>query len=99
MTPGAAGRGTPRRPADGLSAYARDVLLIHAYGIQTGCKTKDIDFAMMVESWDAFSALRQAATGSGELFERPGPIHRLRHSGFALPLDIVPFGGVKDLTA
>jgi predicted nucleotidyltransferase len=78
-----------------MGAAARDVMLLHAHGIATKRETKDVDFAVMVESWDAFSALRQALIESGEFSPRPGPNHRLRHTRTSLPLDLVPFGGVE----
>ena len=50
----------------------------------------------MVETWDAFNNLRQALTASGEFFAPAGPaLHKLRHVPTNLPLDIVPFGGIK----
>ena len=79
-----------------MGAAARDLLLLHTYGIKTKRETKDVDFAVMVDSWDAFSNLRQALTASGEFSAPSGPaLHKLRHTPTKLPLDIVPFGGIE----
>jgi predicted nucleotidyltransferase len=78
-----------------MGAAARDVMLRHAHNIEPQRLTEDVDFAVMVRDWDAFLALRSALIGSGHFVARPGPAtHRLRHSS-ALPLDIVPFGGIE----
>ncbi len=79
-----------------MGAAARDLLLLHTYGIKTIRETKDVDFAVMVETWDAFNNLRQALIASGEFFAPAGPaLHKLRHTPTKLPLDIVPFGGIE----
>ena len=78
-----------------MGAAARDLMLQHAYGIEIGRQTEDVDFAIMVGDWNAFATLRDALIASGEFMARPGPAtHRLRHSK-GLPLDIVPFGGIE----
>lgn len=78
-----------------MGAAARDLMLLHAHGIDTRRKTEDVDFAVMVESWDVFAALRKTLIETG-FAERPGPAtHRLRHKPTSLPLDIVPFGGIE----
>lgn len=77
-----------------MGAGARDLLMLHAHGIETRA-TEDADFAVMVQDWAAFEALRTALVASGAFKARPGPAtHRLRHIE-GMPLDIVPFGGVE----
>lgn len=79
-----------------MGAAARDLMLWHAYGFESIRKTKDIDFAVMVEDWETFEALRTELIATGEFVERPGPAtHRLRHKPTNMPLDIVPFGGIE----
>ncbi|HYW57763.1 MAG TPA: nucleotidyl transferase AbiEii/AbiGii toxin family protein [Polaromonas sp.] len=79
-----------------MGAAARDVMLLHVYGIDTRRKTEDIDFGVMVQDWSTFEALRQALIDGGE-FEAVSndATHKLRHKTSAYPLDIVPFGGVE----
>ena len=79
-----------------MGAAARDLMLLHAHGIETRRKTEDVDFAVMLQSWDAFAALRKALLDGDAFIARPGPAtHRLRHKPTNLPLDIVPFGGIE----
>ena len=79
-----------------MGAAARDVMLLHVYGIDTKRKTDDIDFGVMVQDWATFDALRQALIDGGE-FEAVSndATHKLRHTKSKYPLDIVPFGGVE----
>lgn len=76
-------------------AFARDLHLLHGLGVETGRKTEDIDFALAVEDWDAFTALRAKLVLSGQFGETQGAAsHRLIHrTGY--PVDIVPFGAVE----
>ena len=79
-----------------MGAAARDLMLLHAHGIETRRKTEDVDFAFMLQSWDAFAALRKSLLDGDAFVARPGPAtHRLRHKPTGLPLDIVPFGGIE----
>lgn len=79
-----------------VGAAARDLMLGHAHGMDTGRKTLDVDFSVMVDDWPAFSTLRTGLLAGGEFIERPGAaLHRLRHAGSGLPLDIVPFGAIE----
>lgn len=76
-------------------AAARDLTLHHAYAVPVGRQTEDVDFAVMVNDWNAFTTLRQTLIDSGEFTPRPGPAtHRLRHRS-GLPLDLVPFGAIE----
>ncbi len=79
-----------------MGAAARDVMLLHVYGIDTKRKTDDIDFGVIVQDWATFDALRQALIDGGE-FEAVSndATHKLRHTKSKYPLDIVPFGGVE----
>lgn len=78
-----------------IGAAARDLWLKHGYGIEPGRETRDVDFAIAVADWEAFSSLRRRLIESGEFVAWSGTaLHRLRHRSGA-PLDIVPFGGVE----
>lgn len=78
-----------------MGAAARDVLLLHVYGIDTKRLTEDVDFGVMVEDWPAFEALRAALLASGAFEARhKDATHKLWHRS-GRPLDIVPFGGVE----
>ncbi len=75
-------------------AMARDLLLQHGYGIPTGRETRDVDFAVMVETWEIFQAIRGRLVASGQLTEVEGVLHRLKHGG-GIVVDLVPFGAIE----
>jgi predicted nucleotidyltransferase len=79
-----------------IGAAARDLMLREAHGIDTGRQTKDVDFSVMVDGWESFSALRTGLLTAGAFVERDDQAtHRLRHTATGLPLDIVPFGAIE----
>jgi predicted nucleotidyltransferase len=78
-----------------MGAAARDVMLLHAYGINTLRLTEDMDFGVMVRDWATFAALRHALLAGGAFEARfKDATHKLWHRS-GRPLDIVPFGGVE----
>jgi predicted nucleotidyltransferase len=82
-----------------VGATARDLLLYHVYGIPASRATRDVDFAMAVESWDKFQTLRAALLATGEF--APSPVeHRLffqtPQGTTDIPIDLIPFGGVAE---
>lgn len=78
-----------------MGAAARDVMLLHAYGIDTVRLTEDVDCGVMVRDWATFEALRQALLANGAFEARlKDAVHKLWHQS-GKPLDIVPFGGVE----
>jgi predicted nucleotidyltransferase len=78
-----------------MGAAARDVMLLHAYGIDTKRKTEDMDFGVMVSDWATFETLRESLIASGEFKAVSNDAtHKLWHRS-GRPLDIVPFGGVE----
>jgi predicted nucleotidyltransferase len=78
-----------------MGAAARDVMLLHAFGIKTLRQTEDMDFGVMVRDWAAFEALRHALLVGGQFETRSkDATHKLWHRS-GRPLDIVPFGGVE----
>lgn len=84
--------------ADGLpfflvGAMARDLLLHHAHGVDAGRQTKDIDFAVHVETWKAFERIRARLLESGDFKEAPNILHRLFFGD--LIVDLIPFGSVE----
>src|SRR5438105_15569919 len=77
-----------------LGATARDLLLFHVFGIPISRATADVDFAIAVDSWERFHALRAALLRSGHF--REGKVeHRIylnTPSITELPVDLIPFG-------
>lgn len=79
-----------------IGAAARD-LMLHAYGQESPRLTKDVDFAVLVPTWERFDALRTGIL-HGQAF-RPdnNPVlHRVIHVKTDTPVDIVPFGGIEN---
>jgi predicted nucleotidyltransferase len=85
-------------------AVARDLMLVHAFGMTPGRATRDIDFGIAVEDWDQFERLKHSLIESGEFEAAPANTHRLvwnaAHDGVGIPVDLIPFDGVasKDKT-
>ena len=74
-------------------AMARDLILAHGYGVATGRRTEDMDWAMVVEGWAQFDALKHRLLATNR-FAEGGSQHRLRHqTGWVV--DLIPFGGVE----
>lgn len=79
-----------------IGASARDMVLHHGYGAAIQRATTDIDFALQVPSWAAFTALKQKLIENK--FCATDTQHRLI-AGNQWPVDIVPFGGIADENA
>lgn len=96
--------GAVQRAAGGLDiallivgAFARDLHLRYGYDLAPLRQTEDIDIALAVPTWEAFSALRERLVKDFGFAEVPGIHHQLRYrqQDFKLPIDIVPFGGLE----
>lgn len=75
-----------------VGAAARDLLLVHAHGVEMQRATEDTDLALAVRSWEAFLRLREALIAA-KGFKSGGPPHRLWFVDQRL--DLIPFGGVE----
>lgn len=72
-------------------ATAREILLTHVHGRNTGRHTRDIDIAVFIDDWEQFTKLKKIMLQNGAT-EVPGNAHRLYWDG--VELDIIPFGGI-----
>lgn len=79
-----------------VGAMARDVLLLHAYGIELPRATTDIDIALAARDWAAFHALRDALLASGKFIARTTTLHKLVYVDLNIAIDLIPFNGVED---
>ena len=77
-----------------IGAMARDLLYGYAHGIEIQRQTSDVDFAVAVDSWDAFHALRRELLASGRF--TPGRDEQRVHHVSGRKIDLVPFGGLED---
>jgi len=81
-----------------VGAAARDILMYHLHGLPLNRASPDIDFAMAVESWAAFDALKAALLAEPNFRADAKIGHRLHYSppvGDGFPVDLVPFGGIE----
>ncbi len=58
-------------------AMARDLILNYGYGIGTGRRTEDVDWAIMVKTWGEFEALKARLVSTG-VFLTQRQAHRLK---------------------
>ena len=83
-----------RAPTMITGAFARDLHVFYAYGLDANRQSEDVDFAIAVRDWHAFAEIRTQLASSGSFRTSPGLDHRLYHSA-GLPIDLVPFQGVE----
>lgn len=82
-----------------VGATARDILLTHVFNIPPGRATRDVDFAIAVESWDQFAAIKQALEKAAGFISSSKMMQRLDFNDgtmkISYPVDLIPFGGVE----
>jgi len=76
-----------------VGASARDIILIHCYGLKTPRMTKDIDLGVEVASWQQFNQLRESLLSTGKV-SPTSKLHSLKFD--SVLIDIVPFGAITD---
>ncbi len=84
-----------------IGATARDLLLTHVFGRAIRRATRDVDVAVAVPDWPTFDRIMSWLLQQRAGWSRsPTMQHRLSYragaDGMAVPVDIVPFGGVED---
>lgn len=72
-------------------ATAREIMLTHVHNRDTGRRTRDIDIAVFIDDWDAFSRLKDIMLEQGAEAANDNA-HRLYWGG--VELDIIPFGSI-----
>jgi predicted nucleotidyltransferase len=82
-----------------VGATARDILLTHVFGIETGRATLDVDFAVAVEHWPQFENIKQHLLANDHFDSATSITHRLLYrtsdNTIARPIDLIPFGGIE----
>jgi predicted nucleotidyltransferase len=80
-------------------AMARDMLLQHVHGVETGTATVDVDFGVAVENWEQFRNIKARLTETGRFEPAKKMAQRLYYkldpNSAGYPVDIIPFGGVE----
>jgi predicted nucleotidyltransferase len=77
-----------------VGALARDVLLRHAHGVDTGRATMDADFAIAVADWNDFQQVKDRLLAGGAFKPAGRGVHRLEHRDIPW-IDLIPFGGLE----
>ena len=81
-----------------VGAMARDLVLYHGFGADIERGTRDVDFAIQVESWQEFDDLKAALVQVGFSTDATAA-YRLGYidsEGIPWELDILPFGELTD---
>ncbi|HYN53703.1 MAG TPA: nucleotidyl transferase AbiEii/AbiGii toxin family protein [Methylotenera sp.] len=83
-----------------VGAQAKVILLENIHGLNPGRATGDIDFALVVESWDQYNQIKQSLIATGKFRELPKERQRLLYKSSLIErefiVDIIPFGAVQD---
>lgn len=77
-----------------IGATVRDIILGELYNIPVGRKTQDVDFGVMVDTWDAYQDLKDKLIATGRFEPENKVTHRLIFQK-NFPVDIIPFGAVE----
>jgi predicted nucleotidyltransferase len=77
-----------------IGAKAIDIQLHNVHGLPAYRPTRDADFAVALESWEQFEALKSALAATGLFKADPRRAQRLEYAG-GFPVDLVPFGGLE----
>ena len=79
-------------------AMARDVLLYHVFGLETGRATLDVDLAVAVDSWPEFERIKMRLVETDAVITdetRPHRLYCATSDAGRYPLDLLPFGGLE----
>ena len=78
-------------------AQARDLLLQYVYDLPVHRATNDIDFGIIVESWDEFIKLLESLIATNKFQSHRTMRHRLVHES-GLLIDLIPFGNLEEVS-
>lgn len=80
-------------------AMARDIMLTHVFGIETGLATSDVDFGVTVGSWQQFNSIKNKLLGTKRFTPDKNIEHRIYYKSQRddpkWPVDIIPFGDIE----
>ena len=75
-------------------AAGRVLLLEEVYKLPPGRATEDVDYGVMVDSWDHYQALVELLCNDARILKDKKETQRLRFSDYGI-IDLIPFGGVE----
>jgi predicted nucleotidyltransferase len=82
-----------------VGATARDLLLYHVFGHPVTRATYDLDFAILVDSWEQFATVKQLFLDNPGFTDRGRNAQRLHYqptgASFDTSIDIIPFGKLE----
>jgi predicted nucleotidyltransferase len=82
-----------------VGATARDLLLHHTYGLNITRATYDLDFAILVESWERFEQAKQLLLAVRGFMDKKREVQRLYYTlpgtTFETKVDVIPFGKLE----
>src|ERR1700712_106408 len=82
-----------------VGATARDLLLYHVFGHAVTRATYDLDFAILVDSWDQFAIVKQLFLDIPGFTDKGRNAQRLYYqptgASFETIIDIIPFGKLE----
>jgi predicted nucleotidyltransferase len=82
-----------------VGATARDVLLYHVFGHAVTRATYDLDFAILVDSWEQFATVKQLCLDIPGFADKGRNAQRLYYqppsAAFETIIDIIPFGQLE----
>ena len=83
-----------------VGATARDVLLVHVFGLPPGRATRDVDFALVMPDWATFEEVKAQLQAAEQFAVDERSAHRLRFKRtgekHGVVVDLIPFGGVAE---
>ncbi len=81
-----------------VGATARDIILDNVYGKPVLRATRDVDIAVLIDSWEMFDVVRDTFLKTPNFSESVAQPYRIKYQGpteqYATPIDIIPFGGI-----
>lgn len=78
-----------------VGATARVLVLENVFGLSPGRATRDVDFAVAVDSWERFDGLKGQLVATGYFRASVDQKQRLHFHPTGIPVDLVPFGGIE----
>ncbi|MBW6493188.1 MAG: nucleotidyl transferase AbiEii/AbiGii toxin family protein [Burkholderiaceae bacterium] len=84
-------------------AVARDLILAHVFGKDTGRATRDVDLGICIDDWEQLDLLKAKLIQGDDFLSDPRIpgrlIYRREKDVFGIHLDLLPFGGVENADA
>lgn len=77
-----------------VGAMARELVLVHGYGIHPGRATRDLDFAVRVGGWEEYESIQAHLIEDAGFVRTANMAHRLQ-SPEGMIVDLLPFGAVE----